>query len=808
MTGPDVTAPITSLSDNYEVSKFIHDVPSDTSTSIARPPLTPEELKVDKIILFWIFTTLSDALQKWLVIVRTKLAKEAWDFISELVKDNKRDEDVGHYVIDGLPKKYNQVCGYMHYKDTFLELKTARSLLITEEMRLKSKSLALPVDSSSSSPMVLVAESGTSRNPSNPQVKSRRPCFNFAKGSYWFGSDCRYVHDHNAKSNTITTMKPSGTSTDDLLVKLLEKLGLNDNGTNKIVNNTSMENTSNTPVACTINSTLNPLCYAAQPTSYVLPTPAHLQTMSTPAHYLAPPPGFSYQLAQLPSMLAQALAPQQAQQTIQLGLPTAPNSTRVVGLVHQAQFGPPGFVPSPMANLGQATALPHTFTAGTLHDPTTGAWNMDTGDFLTRRVLLRCDNTGDLYPVTAPSHIPMNLFRYKARLVARGSTQLEGVVVDETWSDGETSLQGTDIAYFLLYVDDIVLTASSEKLLKQVFLKNKRVIPSDSRLANCWGELDLNQRRHIANEFTVHAMSTIPGFNQIQFEGFCRFIDQGLTEKLPKFPKIEDINQEIDFELFLERYQLVEPLIKERNVVYESLTYSSELNVSARLIWKNDRHSRTPVDTESKLRGDGDLVSDPTLYRSLTGSLQYLTFARPNISYAIQQVCLYMHDPREPHLSALKWILRYVSGTLDYGLQLFSSSTTDLVAYSDPTLSCSSAEAEYRGVANAVAETCWLRNLLLELHSTLSSAMLVYCDNVSAVYLSCNPVQHQRTKYIEIDIYFVRDLVVAGQVRVLHVSSRYQFADIFTKGLPSALFEEFRSSLSIRSPPVPTAEEC
>ncbi|GKC36453.1 ribonuclease H-like domain-containing protein, partial [Tanacetum coccineum] len=190
---------------------------------------------------------------------------------------------------------------------------------------------------------------------------------------------------------------------------------------------------------------------------------------------------------------------------------------------------------------------------------------------------------------------------------------------------------------------------------------------------------------------------------------------------------------------------------------------------------------RTPIDTESKLGVDGDPVSDPTLYRSLAGSLQYLTFTRPDISYAVQQ------------------------GTLDYGLQLFSSSTTDLVAYSDgdwagcpttrrstssycvflgnnllswfskrqPTLSRSSAEAEYRGVANVVAETCWLRNLLRELHNPLSSATLVYCDNVSEVYLSCNPVQHQRTKHIEIDIHFVCDLVAAGQVRVLHVPSRY-----------------------------------
>ncbi|GJW34762.1 ribonuclease H-like domain-containing protein [Tanacetum coccineum] len=150
-----------------------------------------EELNVDKIILSWIFSTLSDALQKRLVVARPKTAKEAWTFINDLVKDNKRsrtsalktelrsiklgdltmeayfqkiksiitilasidspvnDEDVIHYAFEGLPEKYNQVCGYMHYKDTFLDLKMARSLLITKEMRLKSKALSLTVDSSS-----------------------------------------------------------------------------------------------------------------------------------------------------------------------------------------------------------------------------------------------------------------------------------------------------------------------------------------------------------------------------------------------------------------------------------------------------------------------------------------------------------------------------------------------------------------------------------------------------------------------------------------------------------------------------------
>ncbi|GKG43288.1 ribonuclease H-like domain-containing protein, partial [Tanacetum coccineum] len=80
-------------------------------------------------------------------------------------------------------------------------------------------------------------------------------------------------------------------------------------------------------------------------------------------------------------------------------------------------------------------------------------------------------------------------------------------------------------------------------------------------------------------------------------------------------------------------------------------------------------------------------------------------------------------------------------------------------------------------------------------------------DNVSAVYLSSNPVQHQRTKHIKINIHFVRDLVDTSQVWVLHVPSRYQF-DICIKGLPTALFEIFLSSLSVRCPPAQTAGEC
>ena len=78
-------------------------------------------------------------------------------------------------------------------------------------------------------------------------------------------------------------------------------------------------------------------------------------------------------------------------------------------------------------------------------------------------------------------------------------------------------------------------------------------------------------------------------------------------------------------------------------------------------------------------------------------------------------------------------------------------------------------------------------------------ATLVYCDNISAVYMTSNPVQHQRTKHIEIDLHFVRERVAIGDLRVLHVPTASQYADIFTKGLPTSVFTEFRSSLNVQS---------
>lgn len=167
-------------------------------------------------------------------------------------------------------------------------------------------------------------------------------------------------------------------------------------------------------------------------------------------------------------------------------------------------------------------------------------------------------------------------------------------------------------------------------------------------------------------------------------------------------------------------------------------------------------------------------------YRSLVGELQYLTMTRPDLACPVQQACLHMHNPQDEHLALVKRILRYVRGTTTLGFQLLASPSTEVIAYSDadwagcpdtrrstsgycvyigdsliswsskrqPTVSRSSAEAEYRAVANAVAECCWLKQLLGELDCVFLKATVVYCDNVSAVYMSApSPDKTHRARH-------------------------------------------------------------
>jgi hypothetical protein len=108
------------------------------------------------------------------------------------------------------------------------------------------------------------------------------------------------------------------------------------------------------------------------------------------------------------------------------------------------------------------------------------------------------------------------------------------------------------------------------------------------------------------------------------------------------------------------------------------------LDILKRAVMADCKPCTTPVDLQAKLADNsGPPVADASQFRNIAGALQYLTFTRPDIAYTVQQICLHMHDPREPHLMVMKRILCYLRGTPDFGLLLRRSSSSDLVVYTD-----------------------------------------------------------------------------------------------------------------------------
>ncbi|CAH9134814.1 unnamed protein product [Cuscuta epithymum] len=238
----------------------------------------------------------------------------------------------------------------------------------------------------------------------------------------------------------------------------------------------------------------------------------------------------------------------------------------------------------------------------------------------------------------------------------------------------------------------------------------------------------------------------------------------------------------------------------------------------------------TPMSSSSPpLLTDGQHAADASNYRKALGLLQYLAFTRPDISFAVNRLSQFMHAPTNMHFQGVKRILRYLKGTINYGLFIKRCASLPLTAFSDSdwggindggksttgyalylgsniiswksakqkTVARSSTEAEFRAVANASAEVLWIRNLLSEIGIRLPTTPRIFCDNQGATHVCVNPVFHSRMKHVALDFFFVRDLVENGQLMVQHVSNKFQIADILTKPLGKSLFEHFRSKMGV-----------
>ncbi|KAJ0799808.1 putative RNA-directed DNA polymerase transcription factor Lambda-DB family [Helianthus annuus] len=257
------------------------------------------------------------------------------------------------------------------------------------------------------------------------------------------------------------------------------------------------------------------------------------------------------------------------------------------------------------------------------------------------------------------------------------------------------------------------------------------------------------------------------------------------------------------------------------------------LDILTRAKMLDAKPAPTPLSTNVTFVSTGTMFSDATLYRSIVGALQYLTITRPDIAYAVNQVSQFLHAPTTDHFQEVKRILRYLKGTIAFGLHYNRPTSTSLIGYSDadwarcietrrstygysiflggnliswsakkqPTVARSSCESEYRAMANTAAEIVWLTHLLQELHALPPDRPTILCDNQSAIFLTQNPVAHKRAKHIDLDYHFLRELVTAGKLATKFVPTKLQVADIFTKSLPSSQFVSFRHMLRVGPPP-------
>jgi hypothetical protein len=236
----------------------------------------------------------------------------------------------------------------------------------------------------------------------------------------------------------------------------------------------------------------------------------------------------------------------------------------------------------------------------------------------------------------------------------------------------------------------------------------------------------------------------------------------------------------------------------------------------------------TPMELE--LLGDtsSDLI-DATLYRQIIGSPMYLTNTRPDICFAVNTLSQFLVEPRRVHLVAAKHVMRYLKGTMDYGLSYDGDHDFTLSGYSDAdwagsvadrkstsgccfslgstmiswqsrkqsSIALNTAEAEYIATCSTSCEAIWLRKLLTGLFDLEMEATTILCDNQSCIKMTENHVFHDRSKHIEIRYHFIRDMVQRGALKLQYISTDEQVADVLTKPLSRVKFEHFRYKLGI-----------
>lgn len=242
---------------------------------------------------------------------------------------------------------------------------------------------------------------------------------------------------------------------------------------------------------------------------------------------------------------------------------------------------------------------------------------------------------------------------------------------------------------------------------------------------------------------------------------------------------------------------------------------------------------KIPMETRVKLSKVSDNPPvDAALYRSVIGSLRYLVNSRPDLAYSVGVLSRYMEAPTTTHMAAVKQVLRYVRGTVNFGCcyekrrqcekEPIGFSDSDLagdiddrkstigviyflgakpitwVSQKQRVVALSSCEAEYVAATAAACQGVWLGRMLDELIGGGTVRAVLKVDNKSAIALAKNPVYHERSKHIDTKYHFIHDCVQRGDIAVEHVQTEEQLADILTKPLGRQKFDELRGKIGVR----------
>ncbi|GJY97595.1 retrovirus-related pol polyprotein from transposon TNT 1-94 [Tanacetum coccineum] len=387
-------------------------------------------------------------------------------------------------------------------------------------------------------------------------------------------------------------------------------------------------------------------------------------------------------------------------------------------------------------------------------------------------------------------HVDGSLERFEARLVAKGCTQKEGIDYKETFA-----LVAKMVTVRALLATPVQHNWYIEQLdINNAFLHGDLLEGQANRqwftkLTTFLLSLGFKQSYTDTSLFTLkdttNFLTLLVYMDDILLAGNNQSLINLIKQQLHETFNIKDLGP-------LHYYLSIEILKNSTSLTMSQRKYALELLQSGQVL--NDKPAITPLDPQTPLNDtDGTLLPDPTYYRTLIGKLIYLTITRPYISFAAQLLSQFSHSPRTTHIKALTRVLRYIKLSPSQGL--YFTPTTNPKKQS--VVSRSSTEAEYRALADCTCEITWLKCLLQDLSIPLTGPTTIYCDNASTIALASNPIQHARTKHIELDCHFVRDKIREGSINPTFIPSKLQAAHVLTKGLCKVLHYNCLSKFGI-----------